>query len=508
MLVFGSLWATFPMTTEHTICREALRRTLDLPTFLNNNGIDLYVPIGSVDIVPSRDDLQYTEKTKQALANAIEAFLPELRTAVNELLKSAPTEWEAVKLVRSLNTIKNLDNIITGHLSWNGLAIDHVKGVVRSVAEFKLLDSTLTLIKQGNINARARIASLWDNSHTDDSKRKIRMHPTQNTYLVLNDINDEKETLRIMRAMMRDKLISIDRYTGRAAKYGHEQGEGMCLTTKLSVKSISTFFGNMPVENVLLASVLKKEYTRDRANSTSEKKRYTDTIYKYVWNEDKRTEKWIAGVEIPTGNGPFYYVPLEQHGGKRYRYASSVRQMQDLAFEFEMGAISIYGIKQEEVVDFDASVWFDIRDALNVRFMIIAKGGLPTLIEYLSSNEDSHNNDIWEVVENVGLADDDTKIMKAYVQGVRKSTTKTELPHKLEIVHDRIFENYYGDGDGITDVTVAAIRAMTAGVKPLNMGKLEVDLLKAYPLVEVLCSFVDGSADKDWKSLKKYLKTP
>jgi hypothetical protein len=65
--------------------------------FFSTNNVYLTLPVGSVQIVPSRDDLMYTDKTMATLANTFATCVAEVKAYVTTELANATTEWECVQ---------------------------------------------------------------------------------------------------------------------------------------------------------------------------------------------------------------------------------------------------------------------------------------------------------------------------------------------------------------------------------------------------------------------------
>lgn len=65
-------------------------------------GVDLYVPIGGVEMTASRESLEYTPRTIRAIADALEAAAPEVIRSYAEKIEKAPTWWEARRLFHEM----------------------------------------------------------------------------------------------------------------------------------------------------------------------------------------------------------------------------------------------------------------------------------------------------------------------------------------------------------------------------------------------------------------------
>lgn len=66
---------------------------------LLNYGIDLFVPLGTVAVAMSREDLSYTTKTSEGLTNAINAVIDEVAETFAHMFDEAPSLWDAMAML-------------------------------------------------------------------------------------------------------------------------------------------------------------------------------------------------------------------------------------------------------------------------------------------------------------------------------------------------------------------------------------------------------------------------
>lgn len=87
------------------------------PDWLTKLGVKIEFPIGSLDIVPSREKLQYTKKTKLALETKINEIVIEISKTVQDQVKVAKSKYEA-EWILSQNNKFGINEI-----DWNGKTI-------------------------------------------------------------------------------------------------------------------------------------------------------------------------------------------------------------------------------------------------------------------------------------------------------------------------------------------------------------------------------------------------
>jgi hypothetical protein len=67
-----------------------------------NSAVDFFVPIGDVEIAPSREALTYDARTCQNLFKAIQAFDKELKAQITTEVQAQPTLWKAMEAWQTL----------------------------------------------------------------------------------------------------------------------------------------------------------------------------------------------------------------------------------------------------------------------------------------------------------------------------------------------------------------------------------------------------------------------
>lgn len=287
-------------------------------SFLLDNAFVVTVPIGSMDIVPSRDALMFTDKTRAALAARIPILLDNVRDAVNLRLGAAKTEWEALALAQSFHSLNQFDDVFT-EVTYRGEKIDVARGVQRTLKQLQTADPTLSgtvLEIESSRNATPKLLPLTgasDREHAGVVRLALEVtdiynKPVLNTFIVINDAGDSG--LKCARNLLTEKLVCFRTGTHHRARWGHTPGVVALLNTTLTKQEVATLFGGAPEDQIYLAS----EWT-----VTKYGKSYVpikDTVYKYSTNN-----RWEARAKMPDASTTRYYVLLTQdERGGRYTY--------------------------------------------------------------------------------------------------------------------------------------------------------------------------------------------
>jgi hypothetical protein len=128
---------------------------------LENVQLDVDFPIGSLEIAASREELQYSEKTKKALLKRLDVVCSELAKEVSKLFEECNSLWEARGLYNSLfgswrSPLNHLRTTIGKEIRWKGKLVSTQAGGVSiqdyaTAIKFSLQHQiTRTIVKREN----------------------------------------------------------------------------------------------------------------------------------------------------------------------------------------------------------------------------------------------------------------------------------------------------------------------------------------------------------------------
>jgi hypothetical protein len=162
-------------------------------------GVDLtlWVPIGAVDIVPSRESLKHTERTKSAIKAAYEAFQQEMSEMCSALIVDAATEWEAMTTLEQLSRVHAIEQALQS-VEWRGTRLSPIDGLKVSIPDVLKLAPDTRVWRLSKRTSGAKI------QRTDISTMTtLSLSPRSTGVVVL----DELPGLGIMRRLNEDDPI-------------------------------------------------------------------------------------------------------------------------------------------------------------------------------------------------------------------------------------------------------------------------------------------------------------
>lgn len=322
------------------------------------NTVMLTVPIGSVDITPSRDDLKYTDRTIAALYHAMIRFSTDLAQQVSAKLNAATSEYNAIETFIALYNIVGLAHL-AGTVTYNGRVLPANNTITRKASDSSAI-SSMTTYELGS--QRRATPEVHDNIGF--------VSPTQNYKVIVDDL--VKGSVNIARGYIYTNYV-YRTSTGRPAKYGHTIGHVVLIKTSMTFQQIADFFGGMPLDNIVLASSLSGKLKIPSGQKGN------DALYRFDGGK-----VWGARVNVPTG-GPFYYLELKQDTySKRWTHArygaEDIRQLMNLANTYGIAVDVVYGIKSGQQSQFDPTEWVDLVAELKKRTIAKIKTNLPALV--------------------------------------------------------------------------------------------------------------------------------
>lgn len=317
--------------------------------FLQSNAFDIFVKIGDVDIVPSRDDMKYTDKTKNTIAKAFAHLLKNLGDVVSTQLNACADEWSALKLYNGMTHIQRLQEVVKS-ITWNGNKIG-TDGISRTLVQLQALDPSVKVTRYAITDSHRATMEVTESPET------LVMAPYNRSFMVYDDI--VKGSSMMARALVHNKLVNKSG-AGRSMRYGHTVGHAYLIKTTLTATQLGTFFGGMPEDQVQSAAALKGVLPVPTSLKMTK-----DTIYR--WSNTS----WDARVNIPVGT-KMYYLPLTKDTySTRFAFVSNrygsqkdaIQMIRSNASALGIEFVTLYGIKADDVKNFDSS-WINLVDAM------------------------------------------------------------------------------------------------------------------------------------------------
>jgi len=471
--------------------------------FLGQTPIDLTVPIGSIDIVPSRDNMRNTDKTKAAVKYAWDAMMDDLVKQFSKELDKAPTAWDAIKMYDELTnksgTGKILPAVIYKGTRYEGRAIRV------TLKELLAADPTATVTRYTITNSDIATPEVADLTKLDDvmwvrpqrgNEWDHRVLLPNESLLMIDDLG-ARGGVAAARAAVHNAFVSKTA-NGRARRYGHTVGQVYAITTKLTADELSVLFGGCPSNIVLTASVVRGTMKAVPGAKVA----VVENIYRWGGS-------WGARVNIPDDGTARYYVTLTKNNAGKWVYRdkaySQAEEMRSVARAMEVMKLDkdtpIYGCRPDDVKNLPTS-WVNLEtlavkmftDFVTTNATAIARSrqkvsdevtALATLVYHISSDKTSGMGGRYSSVSAAanlhGMPSDLVDFYNAYCVGHSAETSKIVATTDL----------YGGLVD--KDIRAARINVAVKDEKMPNLSKTYIALASKYPMLPVLASLNHNS---------------
>lgn len=322
--------------------------TNDAQYFWTQNEITVKLDVGSVDIVPSRDSVKFTDRTKDAIAKALQTVSEAIKAEISKMVQAAPTEYDALLMLEKINNLSYIGHL-TQTADYKGRKISRAEGIVRKVTDFPGTTFScygITKNDSGEIVEK-------------DCATSVMLKTNNDTRVLF--VNTVKGEVRIAKALAHKNLVNKTK-GGRASRWGgHKIGHVLLVKTTLSKEDFSKRFGGYPVALIEDTS----DYADVKAPSGTGINQ--ENIYRFSGRS------WEARVRVPVDTEVRYYLPLTK-GYARFSYQDDhyavARMIKEAA---ELGLVDqnyrLYGIKTDEVKNFDATLWVNLSDAITAKII-------------------------------------------------------------------------------------------------------------------------------------------
>ena len=397
-------FVAYPIQTE--MLTESNRRLSDEAKALLAVDIDMYVPIGQVDIAPSREALSYDPATIDNLINAFEAAGAEMRVRFQESFDECETYWDAAMLLDRMqaqsdaftNVFKKLQ--AQAPFTWNGKEV--VKNVTISLENIE--HTTVRLAQLSDRGNKASFSAEWG----PESITKSYDFTIQGGLTFLID-TDTKGKGDIIRQYIGDQQ-KINGHKPRVilirptSKSDYDQDEIDYILEQFQAPSFK-YIKDLP-------------YQSTKARYSAGVKR--DRTTKLVWDGFKMRERRWGSDEnrnfsrltwrpetVDSADGGLFiqierFTPLMRNG---HTALDNIDSFLEAAKDLELidGDADIIGLNEKEIAQFHkaSDEWYNVIDEVASEFDQANEDGYlfqALVLEQVKNNVTNNHGDFWHSV--------------------------------------------------------------------------------------------------------------
>lgn len=395
-------------------------------TAIAEMNIDFWMPIGSVDVAPSREALSYDKRTVAHIVAKFEAAAKEMRAVIEADFASAKTMYEAgCKLHKYEHTgdyaMRNLFNRLHADkaFTWNGKPITY-----KHVLDVLNIKSTV-ITRASSIGRKLQYSSRYEPT-TIDVKREIKLDDS--VAVIIDDLHRGSSDI-VKQFLDNAKNTSTAVVLKAVKKSEHDENE---------IKRILKMLGDAPAKRTSELPYKPTVATRKTGGrQKGERLRFTGFKKSGPYNELHRTFSRLTWqtVEVDLSKGGFY-IPLARftavHDGKPMLHldvilnaATTLGLITDADKEKTFG----FSAKEIEALNGDRK-WINIFDHLQTKFAasgIVQRAVDANAVQLLNKEMSEFNKVftplVWKRIEG-DLVDGK---FKTFVNKARNLTAQNQL---------------------------------------------------------------------------------
>jgi len=453
----------YPVETRHL----TLNVTEDwFRTLVSYNGVDIFVPIGSVDIVPNREQLIFGERTKAEINKVVRKMQSELTKKIAEKVDGAKTKYELLRAVKPFWYVSGLRQFVEG-VAFNGQLITPGEGIKLGLDDF-FLRCPDAEIAESQMYERGHRRRSYDSTRVYRATDFDTVRPSAVADLHYNVLGDE--TVVVIDDLPRTNVRASARLREHLQLSHWSRGKSSSVHTiiikaaNLTAEQLSKRWGGIPV---LLASTFPLPPVKPK------KPRPKVSIKEY----NRSVECWYA--QDVEQDHPAYFVRSEKNEPADFSGSFlHVQKILEMCWEQEMidKSLPIYAIPRTLKKAETYAEWIDLHAFL--------KEILPVKAKELAVQHAEYN-------ELKALSDEHYTLVNFFTKADPAQLKRNSLPHKLvtrlqELTKVKSLEDIEWLF-GVFDIEIPTRKVQNSPVKLFDR------LIEQYPMM----NFVSSSCYSD-----------
>lgn len=340
--------------------------------FLKNSIVVLRMDIGSIEMAPSREALQYTEKTIGSIRTKVDNIIKIMRNSIQQKIAGAKSIWDARRIYGNIfgyindegnasaqRTYRQLESCFENTLVWNNITIKSA-----SFHDLHMYDANL-----GKLQYPQRVINQSFNSFHISAKGIMKHYKISYTanvlkcdpthIIVINDISNKK---------------TINKTAIRYYLDNHKTVKVIYYLNFNTVAAKDSWFKELHFDTVPLVNMsdIVAEYIKNKPKVVRNKipKELTKIGYINVpsyYRSSNFTQYETVDLTQTTGLYIYSEDRLVEINGKKCNLIYFLDDLKNLnnAFKLNLDKVYIVGPRIKENKKFDASKWQNVVDLIN-----------------------------------------------------------------------------------------------------------------------------------------------
>lgn len=336
-------------------------------------GVYVRVDLGDVQVAPSREDLQYSQKTIQGLVKHLNPVIDSMGSTLLADIQAAPDYFQAHLILRrftgtggysSSSFREGIVKKLKGKLKWKGIDMHDDNRIPLCASPLKKDQTEIELLKSHGITAMSIGKRSWGKAkfNVDRSVDELIVH--KDTLVMVNDTGTGSGEARVRHWLMNGgpsgATVTIINFKNGGREFLNKTLPWFATTTFQQVSSLPM---PPPKQKGVDANGDEVEYDK---NVKHTKGNVFGLPAKYQ-RQDKRSDYW--GISAAPTTGKKVYVTLDQFKwsmpGKDYEMEEYYPLYRAKEYLKAIGYCDqIYGVKEADVDKKVDATWTKLQDAI------------------------------------------------------------------------------------------------------------------------------------------------
>ena len=336
-------------------------------------GVYVRVDLGDVQVAPSREDLQYSQKTIQGLVKHLNPVIDSMGSTLLADIQAAPDYFQAHLILRrftgtggysSSSFREGIVKKLKGKLKWKGIDMHDDNRIPLCASPLKKDQTEIELLKSHGITAMSISKRSWGKAkfNVDRSVDELIVH--KDAVVMVNDTGTGSGEARVRHWLMNGgpsgATVTIINYKNGGREFLNKTLPWFATTTFQQVSTLPT---PPPKQKGVDANGVEVEYDK---NVKHTKGNVFGLLAKYQ-RQDKRSDYW--GISAAPTTGKKVYVTLDQFKwsmpGKDYEMEEYYPLYRAKEYLKAIGYCDqIYGVKEADVDKKVDATWTKLQDAI------------------------------------------------------------------------------------------------------------------------------------------------
>ena len=336
-------------------------------------GVYVKVDLGDVQVAPSREDLQYSQKTIQGLVKHLNPVIDSMGSTLLADIQAAPDYFQAHLILRrftgtggysSSSFREGIVKKLKGKLKWKGIDMHNDNRIPLCASPLKKDQTETELLKSHGISVMRLSKRSWGKAKFNVDREVDELMVSKDSIVMINDTGTGSGESRVRHWLMNSgpagSTVTIINHKNGGKEFLNKTLPWFATMTFQQVSSLPM---PPPKQKGVDANGVEVEYDKNVKHT----KGNVFALYAKYQRQDKRSDYW--GISAAPTTGKKVYVILDQFKwsmpGKDFDMEEYYPLYRAKEYLKAIGYCDqIYGVKEADVAKKVDATWTKLQDAI------------------------------------------------------------------------------------------------------------------------------------------------